>query len=84
MDTGDGWFKALDIISKGGWLNENVLLEKRRAIISAEVLTEQAKLLLIPLEKAQSLFLKHPDTAKPFFEHILKQMEKYQLLWIES
>ena len=84
LDTGDGWFKAMDIISKGGWINENVFLEKPRAIISAEVLTEQAKLLTIPLEKAHSLFLAHPDTSKPFLEHILKQMEKYQLLWIQS
>ena len=84
LDTGDGWFKALDIISKGGWINENILLESRRTKISAEVLTEQAKILVIPLEKAESLFLQHPDAAKPFFEHILKQMEKYQLLWIES
>lgn len=84
LDTGDGWFKTLDIISKGGWLNENVLLEKRRTIISAEVLTERAKILTIPLEKTESLFLKHLETAKTFFEHVLKQMEKYQLLWIES
>ena len=84
LDTGDGWFKALDIISKGGWINENVLLENHRTTISAEVLTESAKLLIIPLEKTKSLFFKHPDTAKPFFDHILKQMEKYQLLWIQS
>lgn len=84
LDTGDGWFKALDIISTGGWLNENALLEKRRTKISAEVLTEKADILLIPIEKVYSLFLKHPDTAKPFFDHILKQMEKYQLLWIQS
>ena len=84
LDTGDGWFKALDIISKGGWLNENILLENRRTNISAEVLTEQAKVLVVPLEKAESLFLRNPNAAKPFFTHILKQMEKYQLLWIES
>ena len=84
LDTGDGWFKALDIISKGGWLNENILLESRRTNISAEVLTERATILTIPLEKAESLFIKHPDAVKPFFTHILKQMEKYQLLWIES
>ena len=84
LDTGDGWFKALDIISKGGIINESSLMEKRRTVISAEVLTEHAKLLTIPVEKIHSLFLKHPDTAKPFFEHILKQMEKYQLLWINS
>ena len=84
LDTGDGWFKALDIISKGGIINESSLMEKRRTVISAEVLTEHAKLLTIPVEKIHSLFLKHPDTSKPFFEHILKQMEKYQLLWINS
>lgn len=84
LDTGDGWFKALDIISKGGWLNENILLENHRTTISAEVLTEQAKILTISLEKTHSLFLKHPDTIKPFLNHILKQMEKYQLLWIQS
>ena len=84
LDTGDGWFKALDIISKGGWLNENVLLTKKRTTISAEILTEQAQILLIPLDKAESLFITHPDAIKPFLTHILKQVEKYQLLWIES
>ena len=84
LDTGDGWFKALDIISKGGWLNENVLLDKKRTTISAEILTEQAQILLIPLDKAESLFITHPDAIKPFLKHILKQVEKYQLLWIES
>ncbi|MBQ7475806.1 MAG: hypothetical protein IJT06_00245 [Selenomonadaceae bacterium] len=84
LDKGDGWFKALDIISKGGWINENVFIQNPRTIISAEVLTEQAKLLIVPLEKTYSLFLAHPDTSKPFFDHVLKQMEKYQLLWIQS
>ena len=84
LDTGDGWFKAMDIISKGGWLNENIFLEKPRTNISAEVLTEQATVLTIPLEKAHSLFLAHPDTFQPFFQHALKQMEKYQMLWIQS
>jgi len=84
LDTGDGWYRALDIISKGGWINENVLMNKKRTIISAEVLTEHAKILTIPLEKVDSLFRRHPDTVKPFLEHVLKQMEKYQLLWINS
>lgn len=84
LDAGDGWFKVLDIVATGSWLNENILLEDRRTTISAEVWTEQAKILMIPLEKAESLFMSRPDAAKPFFTHILKQMEKYQLLWIES
>lgn len=84
LDAGDGWFKVLDIVAQDSWLNENILLENRSTTISAEVWTEQAKILVIPLEKAESLFISHPDAAKPFFTHILKQMEKYQLLWIES
>ena len=84
LDTGDGWYRALDIISKGGWINENALMETHRTTISAEVLTEHAKILTIPIEKVDSLFRRHPDTVKPFFTHVLKQMEKYQLLWINS
>ena len=84
LDTGDGWFKALDIISKGGWLNENVLLEKRRTIISAEVLTEQATIMTIPYADMDGILKTSPQVTRTFMNHILKQMEKYQILWLQS
>lgn len=84
LDSGDGWFNTLDIIKKQGWLNETIFLDNRRAEISAEVLTEQAKILLIPLSNADAVMRKYPQVVKGFMKHFLSQMEKYQLLWIQS
>lgn len=84
LDIGDGWFNALDIIKAGGLLNENIFLEKRRAIISAEVLTEKAVLLLIPLANFESATRQTPALYKSILQHVVKQMEKYQILWLQS
>lgn len=86
LDTGDGWYNALDIISKGGWLNENILLQEdeRRSNIAAEVLTEQATVLLISVHSFANVLKKYPNFHKNFIRHITKQMEKYQLLWMQS
>ena len=84
LDSGDGWFNALDIISKDGWLNETIFLENRRSEISAEVLTEQAKILLLPISNVDAVMRKYPQVISSFMNHALKQMEKYQLLWLQS
>ncbi len=84
VDTGDGWFNALDIISAGGWINETVFLQERRLKISAEVLTEKATLMLIPFTRMENILRGHPEIAKPILKHILRQMEKYQMLWLQS
>lgn len=84
LDTGDGWFNALDIISKGGWLNETVLLDKKRAVISLEVLTDQATLLAVPLENLNQVMKNSPEVVETFMTYILRQMEKYQILWLQS
>lgn len=84
LDTGDGWFNALDIIKAGGLLNETVFLDKRRTTISAEVLTEKALLLLIPLDTFESATRQTPALYKSVLQHIANQMEKYQLLWLQS
>ncbi len=84
LDTGDGWFNALDIIKAGGLLNESVFLEKRRAVISAEVLTEKATLLTIPLEIFESATRQNPALYKSVLQHVVSQMEKYQKLWLQS
>lgn len=84
LDTGDGWFNALDIINEGGLINETVLIEKRRATISAEVLTEKAVLLVIPLPNFESVARQNPEMYKSILRHVLAQMEKYQVLWLQS
>lgn len=84
LDTGDGWFNALDIIKAGGLINETAFLEKRRAIISAEVLTEKAVLLAIPLLNFESAARQNTSLYKSILRHVLAQMEKYQSLWLQS
>ena len=84
LDAGDGWFKALDIIKAGGWINETVFLQERRAAISAEVLTEKAVLMTIPLTTFESAALQNPALYKSCLRQISSQMEKYQVLWLQS
>ena len=82
VDTGDGLYNTLDIMKHNGWINDTVLLPKRRTKISAEVLTERAVLLTIPLEKVKSALVNHSQIAMNVALHALQQMEKYQKLWI--
>ena len=84
LDTGDGWFNALDIIKAGGLINENIFLPKRRATISAEVLTEKAVLMAIPLSNFEGAAMQYPAIYKSVLRHVLSQMEKYQMLWLQS
>ena len=84
LDTGDGWFNALDIIKVGGLINENIFLPKRRATISAEVLTEKAVLMAIPLSNFEGAAMQYPAIYKSVLRHVLSQMEKYQMLWLQS
>ena len=84
LDTGDGWFNALDIIKAGGLINENIFTEKSRAIISAEILTEKALLMTIPIENFESATRQNPALYKSVLQHVTSQMEKYQVLWLQS
>ena len=84
IETNDGWYKTLDIIKENAWVNETVLLEKQKAKMSAEVLTEKAQLMSIPLEDMKHLLIKFPDIDRKILQHVLNQMEKYQRLWVQS
>lgn len=86
LDSGDGWYNALDVISHGGWINENILLKKedRRSNLAAEILTEKATVLLIPMASLVNVLTKYPGFHRNFMKHILRQMEKYQILWLQS
>ena len=87
IETNDGWYKTLDIIKENGWVNETVMLEKRMNKMSAEVLTEKALLMLITLEDMKYLrqmFIEFPDIEQKILNHVLRQMEKYQRLWVQS
>ena len=84
IETNDGWYKTLDIIKENGWINETVLLEKRKTKMSAEILTEKAILMKISLENMKQLLRDFPDVEYKILQHSLSQMEKYQRLWVQS
>ena len=84
VDTGDGWYNPIDIVRRNGFINPTNFLEERRLTLSAEVLTEQADLLLIPHNVLIDAFNHNPEIARGLVQYALIQMEKYQALWLQS
>ena len=84
IEAGDGWYNTLDILKEGSSINEHLLLPKRRIRISAEVLTEQAVILKVPVLSFNALLKQSPSLAVNFMRHALMQLEKYQRLWIQA
>ena len=84
IDTGDGWYNPLDIIGKNSFVNPANLLDKQRMELSAEVLTEQAELLIIPHDAFIEILRKNTEVALSVMNYALEQMERYQMLWLQS
>lgn len=84
VDTGDGWYNTLDIIERNCFINPTSFLEKRLATFSATVLSDQAELLLIPHDILFEKAFKNPDIALSLMKHALEQMERWQVLWVQS
>lgn len=84
VDTGDGWYNTLDIIERNSFINPTHLLEEQRFKLSATVLTDQAELLLIPHDVFIGILRKNSEVAMSVMNYALEQMERYQLIWLQS
>ncbi|ORU00673.1 Peptide synthetase [Anaerovibrio sp. JC8] len=84
IEIGDGWYNTLDILKENSWVNETVLLSNRKVRVAAEVLTEQAVILTLPLLSLQGILKRSPVLAVNIINHSLHQLEKFQRLWIQS
>lgn len=84
VDTGDGWYNTLDIIEKNNFINPTSLLEKQLFKVSATVLTDQAELLTIPHDVFVEVLRKNPEITLSVMNGALRQMERYQFLWMQS
>ncbi|MBQ2088383.1 MAG: hypothetical protein II470_09985 [Selenomonas sp.] len=84
IEVGDGWYNTLDIQKENSWLNESVLLPGHRNKYSMEVLTEQAVIIKIPLSGFMAILKRYPQVGQNIFRHVIRQLEKYQRLWIQS
>ncbi|SFT48682.1 Condensation domain-containing protein [Selenomonas sp. GACV-9] len=84
IETGDGWYNTLDILAENSWVNEMILLPERKINLALEILTEQAMLLAVPRITMESILRKEPAVAQSVIQHLCRQMEKYQRLWVQS
>ena len=84
MDTGDGWYNPIDIVSKNAFINPTNLLEKQKLILSAEILSEQAEILTIPHDILIEILRKNPEVAISIMNYALERMERWQMLWLQS
>ncbi|MBQ7479280.1 MAG: hypothetical protein IJT01_10380 [Selenomonadaceae bacterium] len=84
MDAGDGWYNMLDLVGENEWINETAFLEKRTSHIAAEVISEEATIVRIPLGKMYDVFRDKPEIKDRMLQHILCEMEKYQKRWVQN
>ena len=84
LDTGDGWYNTLDIVERNSFLNPTSLLDKSLYKISAAVLTDSAELLLIPRDVLLEVLSKNSDIALSIMKYALKQMQRWQTIWLQS
>lgn len=84
IDTGDGWYRAMDIAKEGSLLNITSFLDKPRLPMSIEVLTDEAEIIFIKKPPLETVVKKHHYIGRNFLTYALNEMEKYQFLWIQS
>ena len=84
MDPGNGWFSLLDAAKEGRFLNETVFITECRSRIMSEVMSEQAKVLTLPLPQVVDLVNIDEEFRIRLFGHLLREMEKYQRRWVSN
>ena len=84
VDAGDGWYNPLDVIKKNSFVNPTNLLEKQRLTLSAEILTEQAELLILPRDVLIEAARDNSEVSLSLMNYALEQMERWQVLWLQS
>lgn len=84
MDAGDGWYNLLDLVGKNEWVNETTLLDNRTSHMAAEVLSAEARIVAVPLDKMRSVLRVEPEIKDKLLQHVLVEMEKYQKRWVRS
>ena len=84
VDTGDGWYNPLDVVSRNAFINPTSFLDEPKLLLSAEVLTDRAQLLMIPRNVLLDAFNRYPEIARALVQYALSQMERYQVLWLQS
>ncbi|MBO6236077.1 MAG: hypothetical protein J6N22_05085, partial [Schwartzia sp.] len=84
IEDSEGWYRTLGIAKEGTWLNETVMLEERKALLAAEVLSERATILAISKESMENILALYPNLWPKITAHAIAQLETFQRLWAQS
>lgn len=84
MDSGSGWLNMLDVALDGAWINDTVLLPKCKSKSAAEVISEEARIVAVPVDDFEAVLCSEPKIMRCFLLHALKEMEKYERRWAET
>ncbi|MCR5833408.1 MAG: hypothetical protein K6G55_01965 [Selenomonadaceae bacterium] len=84
IDDGSGWYNPIDIVKKNAFVNPTYLLKKQKLVLSAGVLTESAQLLAIPHDVLVNAIRKNSEVSMSVLSYALSEMERWQLLWLQS
>lgn len=84
MDSGSGWLNMLDVALDGAWINDTVLLPKCKSKSAAEVISEEARIVAVPVDDFEAVLGGEPQIMRRFLLHALKEMEKYERRWAET
>ena len=84
MDSGSGWLNMLDVALDGAWINDTVLLPKCKSKSAAEVISEEARIVAVPVDDFEAVLGAEPKIMRRFLLHALKEMEKYERRWAET
>lgn len=83
MEEESGWMNPLDVVKPDGIVNETALL-KEKSPLFAQVSSDRAVLLAVPIKTMESLMMKHADISLKFSKHLLRELKKYHKRWINT
>ncbi len=83
ISTGGELYNFLDTRNADSWLNESILIPKKKSRLSIEIVSEEAVCLLIPVAEMNRLMNDEPHIMKRMLLYAVSEMEKYQRFWTQ-
>ena len=84
IESNSGWYNVLEMKIAGLPLNENIFLSEKKYKGAAEILSDQAVILEIPIEDMRAILNQNPELWQNIAEFSINELANYKKLWIKS
>ena len=81
-EAAGGWLNVIDIAAEGAFLNEYAMLEALNDVMAAEVVSDTAVVLAIPVTVMHQLMANADCVREVFLQQVLRELDKYQRRWL--